>query len=162
MDALGTVEFRRLVIPGLAGEELQAVAAVIIDAQLGQDVDVHIGRVEMDAVQAGIAVHQGPDQEMAHADELLGVDDGRQKGRPFIGMQIDEDIVVMLMQVPPDTPQGPDGIIFTLLVDRDQVVDIGVVADDVGHFLIDDEGDFRALGMTAQDLQERGDEDEVA
>ena len=73
----------------------------------------------MDAVQAGIAVHQGPDQEMAHADELLGVDDGRQEGRPFIGMQIDEDIVVMLMQVPPDTPQGPDGIVFTLLVDRD-------------------------------------------
>ena len=116
----------------------------------------------MDAVQAGIAVHQGPDQEMAHAAELLGVDDGRQEGRPFIGMQIDEDIVVMLMQVPPDTPQGPDGIVFTLLVDRDQVVDIGVVADDVGHFLIDDEGNFRALGMTAQDLQERGDEDEVA
>lgn len=43
---------------------------------------------------------------MAHADELLGVDDGRQEGRPFIGMQIDEDIVVMLMQVPPDTPQA--------------------------------------------------------
>ena len=77
-------------------------------------------------------------------------------------MQIDEDIVVMLMQVPPDTPQGPDGIVFTLLVDRDQAVDIGVIADDVGHFLIDDEGDFRALGMTAQDLQKRGDEDEVA
>ena len=97
MDALGAVEFRRLIIPGLTGEELQAVAAVVVLAQLGQDVDGHIGRMKMDTVQTSIAVHQGPYQEMAHADELLGMDDGRQERRPFIRMQIDEDVVVMLM-----------------------------------------------------------------
>ena len=53
--------------------------------------------MKMDTVQTSIAVHQGPYQEMAHADELLGMDDGRQERRPFIRMQIDEDVVVMLM-----------------------------------------------------------------
>ena len=53
--------------------------------------------MEMDTVQAGVAVHQGTHQEVAHADELFGMDDRRQERRPFIRMQIDEDVVVMLM-----------------------------------------------------------------
>lgn len=97
MDSLGPVKFRRCIIPGLAGEELQAVAAIVVDAQLGQDINVHIGCMEMDTVQAGVAVHQGTHQEVAHADELFGMDDRRQERRPFIRMQIDEDVVVMLM-----------------------------------------------------------------
>ena len=42
------------------------------------------------------------------------------------------------------------------------MIDIGVIADDVGNFFVDDEGDIRPLGMTAQDLQERRDENEIA
>ena len=162
MDAVGTVEGSGLFIPGPAGKELQAVATVVIDAQLGQDVDIHVSRMEIDAVQTGVAVHQGPYQEMAHADKLLGMDDSGQKGRTFIGMQVDQQIVVMLMQAAADMPERADRVVLALLIDRDQVVDVRIVADNVGHFLIDDESDFRPLGMTAQDLQERRDKDEVA
>ena len=101
--------------PSLAGEELQAVAAVVVDAQLGQDVDVHIGGVEMDTVQPRIAVHQRAGQEMAHADEFLGLNGRRQKGRPFIRMQINQNIIVLLMQAAADMPQGADRIVLPFL-----------------------------------------------
>ena len=99
---------------------------------------------------------------MAHADEFLSLNGGRQKGRPFIGMQVDQNIVVLLMQAAADMPQGADRIVLPLFIDSDEMIDIGVVADDVGNFFVDDEGDIRPLGVAAQDLQKGRDENEIA
>ena len=66
------------------------------------------------------------------------------------------------MQAAANVPQGLDGIVLPFLVDGNQMVDVGVVAHDVSELFIDDEGDVRARGVTAQDLQKGSNEDQVA
>ena len=75
--ALRRVEIIGRFIPCGAGNQLQAVVSVIVDAQLNQHVEIHIGGVKMEAVQPRIGIHERPKQKMTHADELLGLDGRR-------------------------------------------------------------------------------------
>ena len=80
----------------------------------------------MDAIQPRIAIHQRAGQKMAHADEFLSLNGGRQKRRPFIGMQVNQNIIVLLMQAAADMPQGADRVVLPLFIDGDEVIDIGL------------------------------------
>ena len=73
--------------------------------------------MKMCPVQANVFVHKGPKQEMAHTHKFAGTDDGCQKGRPFVRMEIDEDITAFFMQASADTPKSADGIVGPLFVD---------------------------------------------
>ena len=111
----------------------------------------------MGPVEPRIPVHKWAEQEMTHAVKFSGMYGKSQKAGPFVRMQVDKNIIMIPVQRPSDMPECTDRIVFSFFIYRHKVINIGIIADHISQFFINDQSNVRTGGMTAQNLQKRCD-----